>query len=195
MVRSRDIQLWAVQGRTGLLAFPERAQLMNFYLESFSAPLILFPLSWLSPCIERGRDWHKYLVLWFREWSRILLDERHSLFSDEVCGGYCASAAPYSRQSPALRTLAEERLESLLKFAPAVLLAVSESFLHPLVSPLIATMVLTGETPLFIFESPIVTSSAAWVHKWGSRWRNEWVSNRVHHTQKKGLRIEWKDWA
>ena len=97
------------KGRTGLLAFPERAHWWTFYRESFNVPLILFPFLVLNS-LHRKR--HGYLVLWIREWSRSCwMKKTQPFLSDEVYGGYCALSSSYSRsQSPALHTLAEDRL-------------------------------------------------------------------------------------
>ena len=140
------------KGRTGLLAFPERAHWWTFYRESFNVPLILFPFLVLNS-LHRKR--HGYLVLWIREWSRSCwMKKTQPFLSDEVCGGYCALSSSYSRsQSPALHTLRRPSLESLLKFAPAVPWLCWSHLARSCLLPWITT-VLTGETPLFFFESP-----------------------------------------
>lgn len=135
----------------------QREHTDGLFTERASMYLWSYFLSWFSiPCIERGRDWHGYLVLWIREWSRSCwMKKTQPLLSDEVCGGYCALSSSYSwSQSPAPHTLQKTVSWIIAEIcscgAPGCVGVISA---HSCLLPWITT-VLTGETLLFFFESP-----------------------------------------
>lgn len=186
--RARTASRGQSKGRTGLLAFPERAHWLTFYPESFSASLLLFPflalnslhrkrqrLAWIFSSVDQGM-------------IQILLDEEDTAFlSDEVCGGYCALRSSYSRsQSPALRMQAEDRL---LTHCWNLLLRCSwlcRSHLCTLLSPPLDYNGPNRRNSLVYLWIPTVTFLALFecINGWVGEGMSEWTK-RKHHQKKK----------